>query len=130
MLRSLLVAALASVAAARFSGDLTIRMNPDGSCYSFTVQPRDTAFPDMSCTSHFGYCEPNGPGKIVTMKTTCRTNGLHDDSTIHVQPDDQLQFCRSGFCTCMKVQYLGTVDEGSGHSAVNFRFNDDHAWGC
>lgn len=129
MMHHLLLAALAGVATARFAGDMTIRTSPDGSCYSYDVKPSDTAFPHLLCTYHFG-CQSHGAGKISTFKTDCRTQGTRDDATIAVRAGDELQFCRAGFCSCMHVQYLGTVDEGSGHTASNFRFNDDHAYDC
>ncbi|KAJ3474992.1 hypothetical protein NLG97_g9619 [Lecanicillium saksenae] len=128
MYAKLVLATLASVATARFAGDLTIRMNPDGSCYSFVLKPHDTAFPNLICPSHFS-CHANG-NQIADFSTECRTNGHDNDSSIAVRPHDELQFCRSGFCTCMGVNYQGQNKEGTGLLAVNFNYNDDQAKPC
>ncbi|KAJ6790105.1 hypothetical protein PWT90_02109 [Aphanocladium album] len=129
MYAKLVLATIASVATARFAGDLTIRMNPDGSCYSFDLKPHDTVFPSLVCPSHFS-CHANGPNEIADFSTRCRTNGRSDDSTISVKPHDQLQFCRSGFCSCMNTNYQGQTKESTGLLAVRFSYNDDQAWSC
>lgn len=123
-----LLAALIGVATARFSGNLIVRINPDGSCYSASTTVSDTSLPDLGCLGHYA-CTANG-NEIATVHQVCRTQGTRNDSDLYVYPHDTLKFCRTGFCTCMTTQYLFSQVESTGLNAVHFAFNDDNAWGC
>lgn len=128
MITAKLIAALfAVVASARFSGDLTVRIKPDGSCYSAFTHVHDTELPDLVCVGNYN-CRANG-NEIATIAQQCRTDGRQKDSDLFFYPHDTAKFCRKGFCSCMTTHYDNTVQEGD-HTAVHFHYDDDQAWNC
>lgn len=128
MVSKLLLVALATAVAARFSGSLQVRINADGSCIDDDITVQDTALPGLHCGGHLD-CKSNG-NEIATIHHRCATNGGADDSDVFVYAHDTLKFCRKGFCSCMTTQYQETVNEGGGRKSVYFNFDDDHAWNC
>lgn len=125
---NILVAALAGVATA-LSGDLIIRTNPDGSCYSAEAKLHDSAHPKLVCLGNFE-CKSSPDGQIATVHQYCCTNGSQHHSDLYVFPKDTLQFCqKDGSCSCMKVEFAHREKEND-YEASTYKFDDAKAWNC
>ncbi|CEJ81635.1 hypothetical protein VHEMI01755 [[Torrubiella] hemipterigena] len=120
------ITALASIAAARFSGTLDILMVDQNNCLYASIDPRDTQL--MVGCDTTKQCQANG-NEIATTHFKCQTG--KGDADIFTYPHDVLKFCRAGFCSCMSTRYSGKSNNGIDTlTKVHFEYDDDHAWAC
>lgn len=125
---SIAIGALASTAAARFSGQFTAAMYKTGGCWHASVHATDDQIPGFRCNNHEDYCKDKG-NEIVRSQISCTSD--HDGgSTIKTKPHDLLQFCRKGFCSCMNTRYSHDGSDGNSIKYVYFDFDDANAWSC